>query len=390
MAVMKTGRVYWITGLAGSGKTTIGTELYYSLRAENDNVLILSGDILKKIVGDSVGYEEEDRLARGKKYSEICKLLADQGMWVIICTIAMFDEIREWNRKNIKGYIEIFLDVPMQILQERNKRGLYSKQRNQKVAGTDISVQFPKNPDLVLKNDNNASIKELVEQIKQLIPKNEDDFDRDKLYWNDYYKVRDGKIMGPSNFAETIGTELKKDKSLLDLGCGNGRDSLYFLDRGLAVTGIDASDVAINNLQDITRGNGNAVFVCDDFVKCRTVYQRQYDYIYSRFTLHAIDDTQENELLKNILDALKKDGRVFIEARTIHDDLYGKGREIGRNTFIYDGHFRRFVDGDELQKKMKAMGYSIVVYNESRGYSKNGDSDPMLLRLIATVSEQHY
>ena len=83
---MKKGRVYWITGLPGSGKTTLGTNLYYKLRESNDNIILLDGDILKEFVGDKVGYSSEERLIRARKYSNICKILADQGMWVIICT----------------------------------------------------------------------------------------------------------------------------------------------------------------------------------------------------------------------------------------------------------------------------------------------------------------
>jgi len=55
------GTVYWITGLSGAGKTTIGNRLYYELRQENDNVVLLDGDILKDIVGEELGYSEDDR-----------------------------------------------------------------------------------------------------------------------------------------------------------------------------------------------------------------------------------------------------------------------------------------------------------------------------------------
>ena len=257
------------------------------------------------------------------------------------------------------------------------------------MVGTTLTVQFPKNPGIVLRNDNSAIVESLVAQIKDLKPQMEDDFDRDRLYWNDYYRDFDEKDVIPSDFAKAISGELLKGKSLLDLGCGNGRDSLHFLRMGLYVTGVDASDVAIKRLKGITKDNKSAIFVCDDFVKCRAVYQRQYDYIYSRFTLHAIDANQEMELLKNIIEALKQKGKLYIEARTIHDDLFGKGTKVGLNTYIYDGHFRRFIDGERLQETMRTMGYDIVSYCEGRGYSKNNGSDPVLMRLIATVRDKN-
>ena len=70
------------------------------------------------------------------------------------------------------------------------------------------------------------------------------------------------------------------------------------------------------------------------------VYSRRYDYAYSRFTLHAITLSQQNELLRNIKHVLNPDGKFFIEARTLKDDLYGKGESAGDNAFIYDGHYR--------------------------------------------------
>ena len=127
------GVLYWITGLSGAGKTTLGNRLYYEKRKEQDNVILLDGDILKNIVGDSIGYTIEDRKKRAIKYAMLCKTLTDQGIIVICCTIAMFDEVREWNRKNNKGYVEIFLDVPREVLEERDQKGMYSSLKKGKL-----------------------------------------------------------------------------------------------------------------------------------------------------------------------------------------------------------------------------------------------------------------
>ena len=103
---MNYGRVYWVTGLHNSGKTTIGTALYYELKKRRNNVVILDGDIMKDIASgtETAEYNLKDRLIRAKRYSKMAKMLADQGLWVVVCAIAMFDEIRDWNRNNIKGY----------------------------------------------------------------------------------------------------------------------------------------------------------------------------------------------------------------------------------------------------------------------------------------------
>lgn len=209
------------------------------------------------------------------------------------------------------------------------------------------------------------------------------DFARDKIYWNTYYSGLNEELSHPSSFAVSISSGLEGGKSILDLGCGNGRYSIYFLSLGLMTTGIDASDIAIQRLSDITSNNSNAKFLCGDFVTSEEVYSTQYDYIYSRFTLHAITAIQERELLMNARKALIPGGKIFIEARTIHDDIFGKGEETARNTFIYDDHFRRFIDPDELAEEMRLIGYEILSLEEGRGFSKTSHSDPVLLRLTA-------
>lgn len=242
---MKHGRVYWITGLSNSGKTTIGVALFYELKKTNDNVIILDGDLMKDITSGTelAEYGEADRIIRGKRYSLLAKLLADQGMCVIVCAIAMYDVIREWNRQNIKGYVEVFLDAPDEILKERDRKGLYHKA---------VGVEYPKDPDLVFSNDGEESIRSITKRILDYVPRTEEDYDRDREYWNSYYKSIEGKKVEPSNFAVYVEEMLPQDAHLLELGCGNGRDSLYFLSKGHDVIAVDGSDAAIDMLNKLT------------------------------------------------------------------------------------------------------------------------------------------
>ena len=377
---MGSGRVYWITGLSNAGKTTIGTALYYDLKKTNSNVVILDGDIMKDIttLSKSEEYSLQGRLARAERYSKLSKLLSDQGMIVIVCTISMFDDVRIWNRENIKGYIEIFIEAPEDILKIRDNKRLYKT--------ISAEVQLPKNPDLRVVNDGRIPIRTIVSDIKRLVPINEENFDRDRNYWNQFYTdIKEG-LTEPSQFAKDIVGQLIPGKHLLELGCGNGRDSLFFLKNGLRVTAVDASDIAVENLNNIVVNNDDALFVCDNFVKCQSLYQLKYDYIYSRFTLHAINEEQENELLANIKGALTDDGLLFIEARTIHDEIYGKGKCIERNAYIYNDHYRRFIDVEEFTQKLERIGFKVISIEERNGFSKTADSDPVLMRCIATVN----
>lgn len=375
---MAKGRVYWLTGLSNSGKTTIGTILYYELKKTADNVVILDGDILKDVTKGlpEKDYTKEGRIIRAKRYSTLCKLLSDQGITVVICTISMLHEIRDWNRRNIMGYIEVFIDAPKEVLIKRDKKGVYC---------LEPWMEFPKDPDIRLVNDGTISVKALVETIKAYKPANEDDFDRDKQYWNQYYSESRVDLSAPSPFAVAISQYLAPGKHLLELGCGNGRDSLYFLQKGLRVTAVDVSDRAVNALNKQTMENDDALFICDDFVKCQSLFQIQFDYIYSRFTLHAINEMQENELLKNIKSGLSCGGMLFVEARTTHDELFGKGKQVGRNAFIYNEHYRRFIVVDEFLQKLRQHGFEILSIEEKNGLSKTNDSDPVLMRCIARL-----
>lgn len=378
------GTVYWITGLSGAGKTTIGNRLYYELKQKNDNVVLLDGDILKNIVGDELGYSENDRRKKAFRYARICKTLADQDIIVICCTIAMYDEVREWNRKNNKAYVEVFLDVPMDVLVERNQKELYSRYRKgeiSNVAGIDVRVEFPKEPDLVIKNDGSINVKTCVERILSVPVRQAEEFKRDTEYWNAYYSSNPD-INEPSLFAQEVGKNLVKSKTILELGCGNGRDSIYFSKLGLNVTAIDASDGVIRQLKQKYDEN-NIYFICDDFVSSSAIFSGQYDYVYSRFSLHAINEEQETEVLHNVYKALKQGGKFFVEDRSVNDELYGQGKKVGKNSYIFDGHFRRFIEIDQLVEKMKNVGFEILSASEERGFAPLGDSDPLIIRIVA-------
>ena len=385
------GTVYWITGLAGSGKTTIGNALYYKMKKQS-SVVLLDGDVLKDIVGErrseKIGYTKEERLARAKRYSLLCKMLSDQGINVIICTIAMFDEVREWNRENFSCYIEVFLNVSMEVLKKRDKKGLYLHvKKEDEVPGVHYEPEFPKNPDLILNTDGSISIQECVKRILGITCRDKATFNKDTAYWNAYYEQKPSILNTCSSFAKDMLQIIKTQeragiKYLLDLGCGNGRDSVFFAENGIHVVGIDASNVVIEMLERTHGQDDHLEFMCDDFVTANVLFHREYDYCYSRFTLHAISERQEEQLIANVYKALKKDGLFMIEARTIRDNIYGLGELVEKNAYIYDGHYRRFIDPEEIVAKLIEAGFTVVYNQEGNGFSKVEDNDPILLRLI--------
>lgn len=162
------GTVYWITGLSGAGKTTMGQKLFWDMRKKKKEVLFLDGDELRDIINNQ-DYSYDGRKQVAKQYSRMCRMLSSQGMDVIICTVSMYDEVREWNRKNIENYCEIYIQVPIEELIRRDQKGLYSKALNKtavNVMGMDTAFEEPKRPDIVIHNDGKNSVEEVYAQMK--------------------------------------------------------------------------------------------------------------------------------------------------------------------------------------------------------------------------------
>lgn len=121
------GTVYFFTGLSGAGKTTIGGLFHQRLKATKPNVVLLDGDEIRIAFGEDVGYTPDERLRWAGRIFRVCKLLSDQGVDVVCCSIAMYESVRRWNRENISKYKEIYIKVEKEILLARNQKGLYTE-----------------------------------------------------------------------------------------------------------------------------------------------------------------------------------------------------------------------------------------------------------------------
>ncbi len=162
------GAVYWITGLSGAGKTTIGKLFYHKMKQECPNTVFLDGDIMREVFGADLGYTESERRKCAMRYARLCNMLQKQGLNVICCTISMFESVREWNREHIENYREIYIKVSMDTLHKRDQKGLYSGKTTEKekdVMGVQIAFEEPVHPDLVLENDGMRTPEEQLEEI---------------------------------------------------------------------------------------------------------------------------------------------------------------------------------------------------------------------------------
>mgnify|MGYP002510837448 FL=1 len=377
------GTVYFFTGLSGAGKTTIGGLFHQRLKATKPNVVLLDGDEIRVAFGEDVGYTNDERLRWAGRIFRVCKLLSAQGVDVVVCSIAMYESVRRWNRENIPNYKEIYIKVSKNTLMQRNQKGLYTAGKN--VVGIDLPFDEPQSPDIVLHNDGGRTPLELVEQLERaLYPNIVEDTVDNSAYWNQYYKNRVCS-QEPSPFAQYVATLVEPGKRMVELGCGNGRDAVFFAGRELQVTALDMSREAIAQLR--SRNIANAEFLCGDFVNSNVHQPDSYDYAYSRFTIHSINRNQEQVLLNNLFRGLRTNGKLFIEVRGVNDPLFGKGRQVERNAYFYDNHYRRFIVLDELVESLEQRGFRVEYAQERTGFAPYGNDDPPVIRIVAAKPE---
>ena len=164
---MKKGTTYFFTGLSGAGKTTIGGELYRRLKAKNNATVLLDGDQTRPVFNEDSGYDAASRLRGAHRTFRVCKMLNDQGIDTVVCSICMFGEVRQWNRENIENYREIYVKVTRETLFKRDKKGLYSSGAKN-VMGIDLPFDEPKSPDLIIENDGQDTPDAIVDRLEAL------------------------------------------------------------------------------------------------------------------------------------------------------------------------------------------------------------------------------
>lgn len=205
----------------------------------------------------------------------------------------------------------------------------------------------------------------------------------DLEYWNNYYRK---KITSrePSSFAIfCMKNYFSKGMCIVELGSGNCRDSDFFSKNGLKVYAIDQSHEAYVLEKDRLnqQTNNSIVLIESDFTTDSFDLDHKVDAFYSRFTMHSISESQQNDLISNVFMKLENEGLFCIEARTINDPMYGKGTKLGKNEYFTD-HYRRFIDINDFILYSQDIGFSVIYSNESNGLSVIGDDDPSLLRIV--------
>ncbi len=165
--------VVWFTGLSGSGKSTVANALESRLNAMGRHTMLLDGDNIRHGLNRDLGFTETDRIENVRRIGEVAKLMTDAGLIVITAFISPFRAERNLVREMLPEaeFIEIFVDTPLEICEQRDPKGLYKKARLGQLpnfTGISSPYEAPLDPELVV-DTTTVSLEESVERILHLI-----------------------------------------------------------------------------------------------------------------------------------------------------------------------------------------------------------------------------
>ncbi|NJY63016.1 adenylyl-sulfate kinase [Salinimicrobium sp. CDJ15-81-2] len=161
--------VLWFTGLSGSGKSTIASKLEQRLFKEGVKTYALDGDNIRSGLNKGLKFTREDRLENNRRIAEVAKLFMDAGMITITAFISPLKEDREQAKEIIgkDNFLEIYVNTPLEICEERDVKGFYEKARNGEIknfTGISSPYEAPDSPDFEIKTEE-ESVEEAVERL---------------------------------------------------------------------------------------------------------------------------------------------------------------------------------------------------------------------------------
>jgi bifunctional enzyme CysN/CysC len=158
-----------MTGLPGSGKSTISARLLEQLRAQGRGAVGLDGDVLRRGLNRDLGFSDSDRHENIRRTAEVARLMVDAGLMVVVSLISPFRVDRALARSRFEQgrFCEIFVDAPLTVCEQRDPKGLYAKARRgelAKMTGIDSPYEVPERPDLHVQTDQD-NVEACVERI---------------------------------------------------------------------------------------------------------------------------------------------------------------------------------------------------------------------------------
>ncbi|MGM0579931.1 MAG: adenylyl-sulfate kinase [Bacteroidota bacterium] len=165
--------VIWMVGLSGSGKSTLARALENSLHEEGYLTQLLDGDNMRTGINNNLGFSPEDRTENIRRAAETAKLFMNAGLVTICSFISPTEDIRKMAKEIIgDGYVEVYVDCPVEVCEERDVKGLYAKARKGEIPDfTGISAPFdvPKSPEVAVDTANQSLEESHQELVKAII-----------------------------------------------------------------------------------------------------------------------------------------------------------------------------------------------------------------------------
>ena len=150
-------RVLWLTGLSGSGKSTLVNLLEKKLHEKGKHTYLLDGDNVRHGLCGDLGFSDKDRVENIRRISEVAKLFVDSGMVVLTAFISPFQADRDFCRNLLADgeFIEVYVDTPLEVCEQRDPKGLYKKARSGEIkhfTGIDSTYEAPQSPEVHLQH----------------------------------------------------------------------------------------------------------------------------------------------------------------------------------------------------------------------------------------------
>ena len=164
------GVTVWFTGLSGAGKTTISSAVEKELRTYGHKVEILDGDVVRQNLTKGLGFSKEDRDENILRVGFVAGLLTRNQVTVLVSAISPYEEIRQEVRERIGNFVEVYVNAPLAVCEQRDVKGLYKKARSGEIknfTGIDDPYEAPLNPDVECRTD----LESLEESVSKVLAK---------------------------------------------------------------------------------------------------------------------------------------------------------------------------------------------------------------------------
>ena len=161
------GFTLWLTGMSGAGKSTVSDRLMERFREGGAKVELLDGDVVRTNLSQGLGFSREDRDTNIRRIGFVADLLSRNGVIAVVAAISPYRDTREEVKSRIPNFVEVFVDCPIEVLAERDVKGLYKKALAGEVphfTGISDPYEPPLNPDVTIRSDKEA-VEESVDRV---------------------------------------------------------------------------------------------------------------------------------------------------------------------------------------------------------------------------------